>query len=416
MHYLTTSEEAGETLCNGPLKAQDQLQHRHVLEVLWTADPKLGGIVASVPDFSTAMDREGRYQSQILAFVDSAKQDQMKEVAANAVVVPTGMFGGFFGHAIRSQVEAAAARSSVIHIHGLWREHGAAAIAAATKRKIPYVYSVHGMLNGRALEAKRWKKKIYAALIERRNLQGASALRAFTRFEAESYQNFGVKRPVVVIPNGVHLPKNQSSRLFLDTFPALVGKQLILYMGRLHAHKGLDLLVRAWSRMAARFPDVHLVLAGPDELDTKARLDSLAEELGVARRVTFTGNLSGDLKWSALWAAEMFVLPSLSEALSVGVLEALACSRPVILTRGCNFPEVEMHQAGIIIERNENDLERALTDVLRLSSRERSEMGARGRNFVKSKYSWASVAQSTANVYDWLLGGNRPSNVEIYDR
>ena len=389
---------------------------RHIAEVIWTAEPSLGGITGSLPDFTDALCSEGRYDSKILAVVGNRKQGLMRDLHKETVTFPSGMLRWLCQRRLHARMREIAKEAAVIHIHGLWREHGLAATSAARKLSIPYVYSAHSMLNEQALRNKRLKKLIYAALFERRCLGGASALRALTRFEMEAYRKFGIKVPIIVVPNGVHLPKDSSSKAFFDNFPALIGKQLILYMGRLHPYKCPDVLVRAWSKMAARFPDAHLVLAGPDEVGTKDSLVRLAEECGIKTRVTFTGNLNGETKWGALNAADVFVLPSRSEGLSMALLEALACSRPVILTRGCNFPEVEAHQAGLIIDHDENHLERALTDVLRLSPRERFDMGARGRELVKSKYTWASVARSMADVYDWLLGGNRPSTVEIYDR
>jgi glycosyltransferase involved in cell wall biosynthesis len=166
--------------------------------------------------------------------------------------------------------------------------------------------------------------------------------------------------------------------------------------------------------MEPRFTDAHLVFAGPDEAGTQIGLSQLAGDLGVANRVTFTGMLQGDMKWSALAAAEVFVLPSHSEGFSVAALEAMACSRPVILTRQCNFPEVAQRQAGLIIEPDEHQIERALVDILTLPARDRAAMGARGLELVRSKYSWASVARSMADIYEWLCGGSLPQSVEIH--
>jgi len=255
---------------------------------------------------------------------------------------------------------------------------------------------------------------MYAALFERRHLRRAAILRAFTRFEVDSYRKFGSKVPVVVIPNGVDIPEHLSPQLFLNNFPELEGKQLILYMARLHPHKGPDLLLRAWSRIARRFPDTHLVLAGPDEVGTQKYLEQLLQSLGIASRVTFTGTLTGDLKWSCLAAAHVFILPSRSEAFSVGALEALACSLPVILTRGCNFPEVASSEAGFIIDRGEHQLESVLSVALKLTAAERAAMGARGLGLVHSKYSLTSVARSMAEIYEWLSGGSLPQSVEIH--
>jgi glycosyltransferase involved in cell wall biosynthesis len=311
-------------------------------------------------------------------------------------------------------LEGIVAEASVIHIHGLWQEHGLAAAAVARKLNVPYIVSAHGMLDARALRAKRWKKELYAAIFERRNLAGASALRALTRAEVDDYRRFGLKAPVVVIPNGVSFPKSVDPRAFLNRFPKLANQQLILYLGRLHPQKGVDLLIRAWRRIGLRFPDAHLVLAGPDEAGTQADLVQLAAHLGSPDRITFTGMLQGDLKWSALAAAEVFVLPSHSEGFSVATLEAMACSRPVIVTRQCKFPDVAQCHAGLVTEPDECEIETALIDLLTLSAAERAAMGARGLELVRSKYSLTSVARSMAEVYEWLIGRDLPRSVEVH--
>ncbi len=93
-------------------------------------------------------------------------------------------------------------------------------------------------------------------------------------------------------------------------YPQLAGKRIILFLGRLHPKKGLTMLLHAWARSASSFDDAHLVLAGPDFEGTRATLENLVDELGIRHQVTFTGMLTGPLKWGALAAASVFVLPS----------------------------------------------------------------------------------------------------------
>ena len=383
------------------------------IEILWGLDPKRGGIAASVPDLTAAISRHGRVNAKVVALAPGARA-KTQPVNSNVVTLPAGRVRWLRDSNLRVELRKIVAEASVVHIHGLWQEHGIVAAAAAKKLDIPYIVSAHGMLETQALRAKRWKKAIYAAMFERRCLACASALRALTRAEVDDYRRFGLKAPAFVVPNGVTFPEHPDSGQFLSEFPRLAGRRLILYLSRLHPKKKPDLLIRAWSRMGPRFADAHLVLAGPDEAGTQIGLSQLATDLGVADRVTFTGMLQGDMKWSALAAAEVFVLPSFSEGFSVAALEAMACSRPVILTRQCNFPEVAQHQAGLIVEPEERQIERALVDVLTLCAGDRAAMGARGRELVRSKYSWASVASSMIEVYDWLCGGSLPRSVEIH--
>jgi glycosyltransferase involved in cell wall biosynthesis len=196
----------------------------------------------------------------------------------------------------------------------------------------------------------------------------------------------------------------------------LRGKRLVLFLGRIHFKKGLDALCEAWTRVSRDWPDAQLVLAGPDFENTRKSVEKLLEERQIRSRVTFTGMLAGDLKWSALRAAECFVLPSYSEGLSVSVLEAMGMGVPVIVSEQCNLPEVAQHNCGWVIQPRGprgNELEQALDDVLRVSSQMRARLGANGRRLVSQRYSWRVVGEQMSALYAWAQGGGFPTGFDM---
>ena len=250
-------------------------------------------------------------------------------------------------------------------------------------------------------------------LVERGNVAGAACLHALTKAEADQYRAFGAQCPIAIIPNGVDIPEDLDASLFVQSFPALKGKRVILFLARLHPKKGLDLLFEAWALLAPLFPDAHLVIAGPDSEGMQDRLASLVARDGLEDSVLFTGMLDGPMKWSALAAAEAFVLPSQSEGLSVSVLEAMGVGLPVVVTTACNLPEVEQHRTGWQIEPTLDQLTFALQDLLHNSPIENCTIGARGAALVRARYTWATVARQMADVYRWVAGGPRPSDVTL---
>lgn len=139
----------------------------------------------------------------------------------------------------------------------------------------------------------------------------------------------------------------------------------------------------------------------------------LVEDLGITRTVKFVGMLRGDMKWSALAAADAFVLPSYSEGFSVAMLEAMAMGLPVIVSRACYFPEISSKQCGWIVEPGLEELTDALMQFFRTSPAVTSRMGANGREVVRNQYSWSTIGEQVVEVYDWLLGGPRPQSVEV---
>jgi glycosyltransferase involved in cell wall biosynthesis len=270
--------------------------------------------------------------------------------------------------------------------------------------------SAHGMLDRWALQQKRFKKALYAALMEIGNLQRAVCLRALTRSEADDYRRIGLTNPIAIVPNGVDVPKGISADPFWKAHPDLAGRRIVLFLGRLHPKKGLHLLLEAWSKIACSASDLHLVIAGPDSDNTQASLERMIDDLGLRHRVTLAGMLTGTHKWSALAAADLFVLPSYSEGFSVAILEALAMGVPVIASQACHIPEVSEYECGWVIEPARVPLERALDEFLHISP---VQMGMRGQLLIEKRFGWSVVGRQMAEVYDWALGGSKPTNVEV---
>jgi len=305
-----------------------------------------------------------------------------------------------------------------VHIHGLWEQSTTAAVHAARALRKPYILSAHGMLDPWALRNKRLKKVIYAALAEHANVRGAACLHALTHAEVQDYRRFGSTGPIAVIPNGVAIPEQTDPHLFLENFPSLGGTRIVLFLGRIHFKKGLDILVESWAAIAKRWPDARLVLAGPDFEGTRAKIEALVSGHKLNDSVLFTGMLRDEMKWSALAAAESFILPSYSEGLSVSTLEAMGMGRPVIITEQCNLPDVTRFQAGWIIQSNSAAITESLNELLQNSSAINREVGERGRNLVRQRYNWPSVARQMSEVYRWVQSGaaphSAPASVEFF--
>ena len=383
-------------------------------QVVSHLDPKYGGLSSAVPALSAAITEVSGVPSSIAAFCE--RDEQFAPAVPAQVRIdywPLRRPGWQQNDGPTDRFRRLVEKSAGVHVHGLWQ--GSTWLAARTARELkkPYLISAHGMLERWALRHKRLKKSIYAALFERSNLRRAHCLHALTNAEAEDYRRFGLSNPIAVIPNGVAVPATLDADLFLNQYPALAQKRLVVFLGRLHNKKGIDLLCQAWAHCRAKCEDAHLVLAGPDSEGTQARLQTLCADLGVTESVTFTGMLHAAFKWSLLASAELFVLPSHSEGLSVSVLEALGAGCPVIITSSCNMPEVSSRNCGWIIGANVPDIEMSLTSFFTSSDSDRRRMAANGRRLVAERYSWQRVGNQMSSVHHWLEGGPIPSNVDL---
>lgn len=388
---------------------------RECLEIVSSLDAKAGGVSASLPPLARAISAEGIYTETILVVHGPGAQEGNAAVDGVAVVsLPVRRTELLYDGPASARLGELIAQAALVHIHGIWEPHCAISARHARRLQRPYVVSVHGMLERWALRNKCWKKWPYSFLIERRNLRRAACLRAVTRAEVEDYRRFGLRVPVAVIPYGVDVRVGVSPDIFYERFPELKGRRLVLFLGRIHYKKGLDLLCPAWAKVRERFPETHLVLAGPDFENTRASVENLVAELGIRDRVTLTGMLARDAKWSALAAAELFVLPSRSEGLPVAVLEAMAVGKPVIITRQCNLPEVDERQCGVVIEPDARQLEAALQQLLSMPSGEAIRMGDNGKRLVGERYNWMAVGRQMAKLYDRILGGPQPEELQIH--
>lgn len=253
--------------------------------------------------------------------------------------------------------EHAKAYDAVI-VHGLWQYQGLATRLTLRGSGVPYFVYPHGMLDPwfkRQYPLKHAKKWLYWAAAERAVLRDAAAVLFTTQEEArlapQSFPNFCGRGEVLGYGLVLdELARQAAAEDFLLRFPALRGQRLLLFLGRLHAKKGCDLLIEAFGAVAASTtvdPRLHLVLAGPDSEGLQSQLTQIAQRAGIGNRVTFTGMLTGAVKWGALRAAEVFVLPSHQENFGIAVAEALAMGVPTLLSDKVNiWREVVASGAG----------------------------------------------------------------------
>jgi glycosyltransferase involved in cell wall biosynthesis len=272
-------------------------------------------------------------------------------------------------------------------------------------QKTAYIITPHGMLEPWALSYKAWKKRFYYALLEKPALQKSSAIQVLANTEAQNVKSLGLKTPTVVIPNGIYrkeLERLPNSEIFHQRFPTTINKTLILFLGRLDPKKGLDLLAPAFAKVHCQFPQTHLVIAGPDNIGFLPTAKRYFTQAGCLDAVTFTGMLTGSLKYAALAAATLYVAPSYSEGFSMSVLEGMASGLPCIITTGCNFPEAAEAKAAHVVAIDSNAIADALIDCLNHPQQAKA-MGTRAREFIFQNYTWEQAAKKLIRVYTAII-------------
>ena len=278
--------------------------------------------------------------------------------------------------------------SDVVIVHSMWTPPVLRACHAALRAGTPLVRVPHGCLNPAALRHSAWKKALVSPL-ERHYMRRAACILVTTETEKAAVERWvsGVRRIEAVgmgiddllmpdIPDIPELPPKRTDE----------GPKTFLFVGRLHPLKGLDLL------LAVLPAGAFLRVIAPDD-GQQARYERLARRLGVADRVTFLGVKTGTEKTREMREADALVLPTHSENFGFAVAEALVVGTPAITTKGAPWEGLETHGCGWWTDVNVASLRAALADCASRSRAELAEMGARGRAWMLSDFTWRSCAE-----------------------
>ena len=287
-------------------------------------------------------------------------------------------------------------------VHGLWQYHGLAARRVLRRLGVPYFVFCHGMLDPwfkRTYPLKHLKKWLYWPWGEYRVLRDASAV-LFTaeeeaRLAAQSFWLYQAKPAVVGY--GLTLDAtalDATAEDFFGLYPQLRGKRIMLFLARIHPKKGCDLLIDAFAKVAASDPSLHLVMAGPDQVGWQRALEQQAAALGIAERITWSGMVGGGLKWAALRAAEVFVLPSHQENFGIAVAEALAVGVPVLISDKVNiWREIVAAGAGLAASDTPVGTESTLRQWLAMKADQRAAMQKAAVGCYKRHFEMSAAAQ-----------------------
>jgi len=313
----------------------------------------------------------------------------------------------FFAAPLGDPLEAALDRVDLCHVHGLWNAPEWLATRAARARQIPYLLSPRGMLLEGALAHHRWRKRVLLPLLEADAIEQAARLHATSAEEARQLAKFARPSKIFVAPNGIDVVAARAPRAGIRHRARLgPADPIVLFLGRIHPMKRLDLLADAVARVRQDNPLVRLVVAGPDEKRTLASLEPALAPLGDSVRLL--GEVNENEKWSWIHEASVLVCCSDSENFGLSVGEAMAAGCPVVVTRTCPWPDIERAGAGLWVEQRAGDIADAIRQVL-ADGRKARVMGERGKSLIDRSYSWMAIGRQMARCYEDVLRDQRAS-------
>lgn len=377
-----------------------------LLRIIPSIDPRGGGPMEGARRIDAELIRLGHHVEVVC--LDAPELLFNVNYPATVHALGPALFGYRYSSSLVPWIRTHRHRFDAVLVNGLWQYHGFASWRALAGTSTPYFVYVHGMLDPwfkRSYPLKHIKKWLYWPWADYRLLRDAQSV-LFTSEEElrqapESFSLFRANGKVAAY--GTQQPLQDVDGLlsskFLSKHPELRGKRLFLFLSRIHVKKGCDLLIDAFSTVARNNPDLHLIMAGPDQTDLTAVLKRQAHAIGISNRITWTGMLEGDEKWGAFHAAEVFCLPSHQENFGIVVAEALACGKPVLISNKVNiWREIEADGAGIVHEDTSQGTSFALQRWLNLSDDERCAMSQAASSCFVGRFRIDRVVQSLLSI------------------
>lgn len=386
--------------CAAPVS---RLRSVHYLRGIRLAE---GGVVRAVLDLCAALAKRGHE----ITLLTSDATDVPPEWKSAGEGVPRVVVIRPPSPILRLPREATKVIRSadVVHLHTPWELANLPLARVARRFGVPYVVTIHGMLDDWSVAQKARKKRLFLALAGRRFLTGAARVHCTAEAELAQAAKFLRQGSGIVIPLLVDLAPYANlpgPDLALRQFPQFGGEgPRLLFLSRLHPKKRPELLIEAATILQSMGVHAKVIVAGPGDRQYVARLQELAGRGGLGQHVFFPGMVSGDAKVSLYQASDVFVLPTSQENFGYVLIEAMACGTPVVTTKGVDIWE-ELQQAGaVIVEPDANQIAVAIQSLT--ADRERArQLGLRGREWVFRRL----LPQRVIADYEQMYQGLRQS-------
>ena len=338
---------------------------------------------------------DGRYDVD----VDGIKVDYFKNISNRfklATMLDTPL-GAIFR--IKNQIRD----FDVVHVHEHRQTLSIIVCYFARRYGIPYVVQAHGSVL--PFFQKEGLKNIFDKVFGFKILHGASKVFALTEVEKEQYLKMGVEEDrIEIVPLGINIEEYSNlpeGGIFREKFNISKDDKLIIFIGRVHEIKGLDLLIDAFKELADSVSDVKLAIVGPDDGYMDA-LNLRIAECGLSDKVIVTGPLYKKEKQEALVDCDLFVMPSKYESFTTSGLEAMACGKPLVLTKNNHIHDWVDGSVGLACDDDKMSLKDAMAEVL-FDEELSKKFGMNGRRLIQEKYNWDMINEQILNIYESII-------------
>jgi glycosyltransferase involved in cell wall biosynthesis len=298
----------------------------------------------------------------------------------------------------------ALAGADLVHVHGLWNLTGSTAVRHARDAGRRYVVSPRGMLQPAAMRRHHTAKAAAYWAFERGHLRAAAFLHATSLVEERTLAGYGA--PIVSIPNGVTpgvVPAGAVDRL-RERAKIDANDEVVVFLGRLHPIKRLDLMAEAFTIVHRARPRARLIIAGPDEGGYQRQVEPLFAPVAEATR--WLGSVDAETIAAVFAVSRTLVQCSDSESFGMSVAEALTAGLPVVVTDRSPWSQIGTLGFGYSVAHDAPAIANAVLHILEHPS-ESCAMGLRGKTWAHDTFGWEAIGRSMRDAYQDVLDGPR---------
>ena len=372
----------------------------NILQVIPYFNPKFGGDVNVCYNISKELAKKGHHVTILTTKFkfDKSYADSISDVNIVALDCYFNILFFLYSPSMKRWLKNNIKDFDVIHLHTFRSYQNNIIHNYSKKFSIPYVVQAHGSMPEKS--QKQNLKKLYDKIWGENILFGASKLVALNKTELSQYKKMGANADKIeIIPNGINLSKCKTAceeMSFRNKYGINDNEKIILYVGRLHKTKGLDLLIDAFGDVVKNLDDVKLVFVGPDD-GYKSSLKSSIEALDLEEKVVFTGFISREEKIETYVDADVFVTPNFS-GFPITFLEACASGTPIITTNKGDDLDWIHDNVGYVVDYDKDQLFYAINRILSGQSL-RKNFDNKCKKLVKEKFVWNEVVKNIEDLY-----------------
>ncbi len=375
-----------------------------ILHVIDSLEPSAGSVSHLLADQLSHLPEYG-IESSIVTLTRNGESQASIPPGTNRVTLDASSGAA----RIRTQLEERIRSAHLTHLHVLGTGLVDSAARAAARVGAPYVLSPHAKLAEISMQ-RFGIRRFVSRLHTKRQLRQAACVLAETQTEASRIQSHNLNSCVEVIRPGLNADRyeqTESAHSATSKLSIPSDQRCLLFLGRIHPLEGIVPLMRACEELSHQMEGWHLVLAGPVSPNWRRQMEAALRRRGEAGRVSFVESPDMECQRELLARADLLVQPSLNETIPVSALQAMASGVPVIVSTGCDLPEVEPHDAGRVVKPRRETIRAALDDLFALSDERRGEMGENGRALVREHFSARKHASRCADLYRSLVDRGR---------